>query len=416
MCSELYNAVLESWKGTYAWWREHNPETEKFPRELNQSLYDRMKMFTDVRRDHPEWGCLSVKVGRGVLCRFDRTVQAFYKRCAEGKKPGYPRFKSRRRWRTIEVPDASSSMIVQPRSPRNQSAVWWRFQVKGVPRLRFRDKGDRLATALAAGAKLAELRVVRTPLRTEIHAVVRHPPCEMPVKEPVNPAGIDRGLKVRLALSDGTFIPAREPDRSAIKRSQRRLSPAQKGSNTRRKKALALAKAHRREKERAVQADFRLAHHLVITYDGIAVERLNVAAMLRTKRFSRKLSDQRWSALDSILGYKAWKAGIPYERVDPSYTSTDCSICGHRQAMPLHLRVFSCERCGLELDRDVNAARNTCARGFPGSGGTLPDAMRTTSLRHKTPAPSGRRGASGHRRTVSPGSTPSTQVYKVPLR
>ena len=97
MCSELYNAVLESWKGTYAWWREHNLETQKFPKELNPSLYDRMKMFTDVRRDHPEWGRLSVKVGRGVLCRFDRTVQAFYKRCAEGKKPGYPRFKSRRR-------------------------------------------------------------------------------------------------------------------------------------------------------------------------------------------------------------------------------------------------------------------------------------------------------------------------------
>ena len=50
MCSELYNAVLESWKGTYAWWKEHNPDVEKFPEELSQSHYDRLKMFTGVRQ------------------------------------------------------------------------------------------------------------------------------------------------------------------------------------------------------------------------------------------------------------------------------------------------------------------------------------------------------------------------------
>lgn len=181
MCSEMYNAVLESWRGTYAWWREHRgSEDEKFPAERSQSHYDRVKMFTEVRRDHPEWGRLSVKVGRGVLCSFERTVQSFYKRCAEGKKHGYPRFRPRHRWRTIEIPDATPSMIIPPGSPGNQSAVWWRLAVKGVPRLRFRDKNHRLATALGAGARLRELRVVRTPLRTEIHAVVKHPPATLP--------------------------------------------------------------------------------------------------------------------------------------------------------------------------------------------------------------------------------------------
>ena len=29
---EMYNALLESWKGTYAWWREHNPGAGQFPR------------------------------------------------------------------------------------------------------------------------------------------------------------------------------------------------------------------------------------------------------------------------------------------------------------------------------------------------------------------------------------------------
>ena len=377
LCSELYNAVLESWRGTYAWWREHNPGADEFPAERLQSHYDRMKMFTGVRGDHPEWERLSVKVGRGVLCRFDRATRAFYKRCAEGKKPGYPRFKSRHRWRTIEIPDASASMIVPPNTSKNGSAVWWRLRVKGVPRLRFRDKHDRLATALGSGAQLAELRVVRTPLRTEIHAVMKHPERDMPAREPTNPVGIDLGLKYRLVVADGACVPARKPDRTHITRVQRKLSRAQKDFNTRRKRARTLARAHRREKERATQADFRLAHHLVTTYDGIATEDLNIAGMLKSKMFSRQISDQRWASLVDILEYKAWKAGIRYVRVDPRHTSTTCSVCGHRQAMPLSVRVFSCRRCGLELDRDVNSARNIGVRGFgPGSGGTLPDAMR----------------------------------------
>ena len=57
---------------------------------------------------------------------------------------------------------------------------------------------------------MKELRVVRTPLRTEIHVVVRHPEGEMPQVEPSNPVGIDVGLTQRLTLSDGSVVPPEE--------------------------------------------------------------------------------------------------------------------------------------------------------------------------------------------------------------
>ena len=407
MSAELYNAALESWRGTYAWWRERHPgEDDKFPSELRRSKYDLMKEFTGVRSDIPEWERLAVQVGRGVVCRFDRTVSSFYKRCKEGGKPGFPRFKASRRWRTIEIPDASSSMVVPPSTSKNGSAVWWRLAVKGVPRLRFRDKGRRLADALGGGARVVELRVVRTPLRTEVHVVVRHPERNISRVEPANPVGIDVGLTHRLTLSDGQVVPPRKVDASRVKRAQRKLSRAKKGSRTRGKKAHALARLHRREKEKAVQADFRLAHHLVRSYDGIATEDLNVTGMLKSKRFSKKMSEQRWSSLGNILEYKAEKAGIPYERVNPRHTTTDCSACGHRQAMPLRQRVFHCGSCGMCVGRDVNAAINIRARAFgPGSGGTIPDAMRVTNFGCKTGTPSGECSAGRHRRTVSPTAT-----------
>ena len=266
-----------------------------------------------------------MKAGRGVLAHFDRTISSFYERCREGKKPGFPRFKPSRRWRSIEVADPTPSMLVAPNTPKNQSAKWWRLSVKGVPRLRFRDKGNRLKKAFGMGASVKKFRVVRTPLRTELHVVLKHPDREMPVRPIANPVGIDKGIKHRMTLSDG-----------------------------------------------ARNADFRFAHWLVSTYDAIFMEGLNVAGLARSKRFSKKLHEQRWGTNDQIVEHKAGKAGVPFVMVNPAYTSTDCSSCGHRQPMPLEVRVYECPKCGLVMCRYRNAARNVSVRGIKtlGSGGT----------------------------------------------
>ena len=221
--AEMYNACLESWKGSYAWWKEHHPGVdEKFPRERNHSRYDLFKMFTQVRAEDPRWAGLDTRVGRGVICRFDRTRKAFYERCAkEGTKPGFPRFKSRHRWRSIEIPGASPSMVREP----GEGGRWWRLAVKGVPSVRFADRGGRLRTALDEGT-LVELRVVRTPLRVELHAVFRHAATPEPAGEPTNPVGMDKGLTHRLAFCDGTYGDARTIDDVTIRRYQRRLSRA----------------------------------------------------------------------------------------------------------------------------------------------------------------------------------------------
>ena len=64
-----------------------------------------------------------------------------------------------------------------------------------------------------------------------------------------------------------------------------------------------------------------------------------------------------------MLDYKAESAGGEVVRIAPHHTSTDCSVCGHRQKMPLHKRRFDCGGYGVSLDRDVNASPNILKRG-----------------------------------------------------
>jgi putative transposase len=62
--------------------------------------------------------------------------------------------------------------------------------------------------------------------------------------------------------------------------------------------------------------------------------------------------------LTQMLEYKCLRFGKELYRIDERYTSKDCSVCGHRQDMPLWKRTYRCGTCGLVIDRDVNSAIN----------------------------------------------------------
>ncbi len=96
----------------------------------------------------------------------------------------------------------------------------------------------------------------------------------------------------------------------------------------------------------------------------IAVEDLAVNRMVHNHCLSKSISDAGWAQFDNLLAYKAAWAGRQFVAVNPAYTSQNCSRCGHRQAMPLEERVYTCPDCNLVLDRDHNAALNILALGL----------------------------------------------------
>ncbi|WP_425424271.1 zinc ribbon domain-containing protein [Streptomyces chattanoogensis] len=61
-----------------------------------------------------------------------------------------------------------------------------------------------------------------------------------------------------------------------------------------------------------------------------------------------------------MLEYKAARYGRTLTRVDRAFPSSQvCSACGHRDGpKPLHVRVWTCGRCGTRHDRDWNAGVN----------------------------------------------------------
>jgi putative transposase len=105
-------------------------------------------------------------------------------------------------------------------------------------------------------------------------------------------------------------------------------------------------------------------------FDAMAVEDLNVKGMVKNHHLAKSVSDAGWNQFILILTSKAEEAGRVVIKVNPRYTSQDCSRCGHRVRKTLAMREHWCESCGLEAHRDHNAAMNIKGRaGLSGMAG-----------------------------------------------
>ncbi len=344
MSADLYNACLEERIDCYK-------KTGK-----GRSYYDQCKALTEVRADDPEYGNISVQVFRGVLGRIDKAFQSFFRRVKAKEKAGFPRWRKGRRWRTIEINDQCWRMLKR----EGGKLV---LKVKGLPRIEVRPSRE-----LPPNGLLKAIQITRKPLRTEVALSYE---LLTPEAKPVsNPVGIDMGISRRLTLSDGKTVEKREMDRKKLIRLQRSVSRKKKGSNNRRKAVSLFAREWQRLADKERDYLHRLTAEIAGMYDFIAVEKLKTKNMLRNRQLAKSISEQTWGKFVTLLNEKAESAGVKMVEVDPRGTSRECSSCGAEVKKNLSVRTHKCT-CGLEMDRDLNAAINILHRGISIAGGNV---------------------------------------------
>ncbi len=167
-------------------------------------------------------------------------------------------------------------------------------------------------------------------------------------------------------------------EEAALARAQRRLAKEAKGTPQRRKRRKVVARVHERirwRRENFVQQESR---RLVNHYGLIAVEALVVRNLMKRPKakqdaetggylpngaaakagLNKSIADAAWSVFFDALVAKAEEAKRQVIKVPAAYTTQTCADCGYRQGMPLSLRRYSCENCGVVRDRDYNASLN----------------------------------------------------------
>jgi putative transposase len=176
----------------------------------------------------------------------------------------------------------------------------------------------------------------------------------------VESCGVDLGIKTLATLSSGQTFSNPQPFRQAerrLKRLQRSASRKVVGSNNRQKANLKVAKQH------ALVANIRkdtlnkLTTYLAKNHSQIVIEDLNVSGMMSNHCLAKSIAELGLHEFRRQLTYKCELYGSKLIVVDRFFPSSKtCSYCGHIQDMPLKERVFSCEKCHQNIDRDLNAA------------------------------------------------------------
>ncbi|MEW6733975.1 MAG: transposase, partial [Acidobacteriota bacterium] len=125
-----------------------------------------------------------------------------------------------------------------------------------------------------------------------------------------------------------------------------------------------VAKTHSKIKNQRKDFSHKQSRKLVNNNDIIFYENLNIRGMVQNPHLANSISDVGWGMFFSQLDYKAEDASKLAKNVVPNNTSQLCSGCKKKVPKALSVRWHKCPYCGLELDRDTNAARNILARGI----------------------------------------------------
>ncbi|BAZ80099.1 transposase, IS607 family protein [Sphaerospermopsis kisseleviana NIES-73] len=134
----------------------------------------------------------------------------------------------------------------------------------------------------------------------------------------------------------------------------------QRGSNNYRKAQIKIARLHQKIANIRKDTLHKITTHISKNHAVIGIEDLNVSGMLANGKLSKAIADMGFYQFRRQLEYKTQLYGSKLVIVDRYYPSSKtCSSCGEKKSsLSLSQRVFKCDNCGFEIDRDLNAAIN----------------------------------------------------------
>jgi len=328
-----YNWALQRWKESYE--AGDKPSEAMLRRELNSIKKEQFPWMLEVTKVAPQQ---AIKNLGAAFSRF------FTK---QGK---YPKFKKKGlhdSFRADNGPEeaGANAVPISGKKIKLPKIGWVRIKEE----LRFSGQIKSVVVSRKANRWFASVSVETS---TPVHE-----------RKNQGSVGVDFGITSLATLSSGEKIAGPKSHMMLLKRLRRQsrsLSRKKKGSANYGKARMRLSKLHARIGSIRSDALHKLTTRLVLNYDVIGIEDLNVSGMVKNRRLSRHIMDQSFYEVRRQLEYKGRLYGSCIVVADRFFPSTRmCSACGEKNdSLGLGDRIWTCPRCQIEHDRDVNAAVN----------------------------------------------------------
>nr|WP_293841741.1 RNA-guided endonuclease TnpB family protein [uncultured Arsenicibacter sp.] len=340
---------------------------EKIPSAID--LHKRL--VAEVKTANPWYYQVSKCAGQQALRNLQSAYQAFHR---IQKPSGYKKRKAiRRNGQTKTVLEG----LPQFKKKGQRDGFYLEGSIKADgQRLKLPHLGwVRTCEAIPNGTAIKNVSISRTADHWFVSFKVPHTPAK--TEKTTGCVGVDLGIKTLATLSNGDVFQSVKPykkHKRKLKLAQRRVSKkyrknTKKQSNNYRKAQAKVARIHARIANIRADNLHKLTTHLAKNHSRIVIEDLNVRGMSQNHKLASAILDGGFFEFRRQLTYKAGWYGAEVVVADRFFASSKtCSGCGSKkQTLKLSQRAYSCESCGLQIDRDLNAAINLS--NYPGLDG-----------------------------------------------
>jgi putative transposase len=331
-------------------------------RKSSPGYLEQCRQLTQARAENPWLAAGSQTVQQQALRDFTQAMKAFFD---PANPAGRQSWRKAGRHEGFRIVGRSGRQWGVRRVSRKAGQVW-------VPKagwVRFR-----WSRAVPPDAKSYRVTMDRAGRWHVAFAVI---PGLVPAPGNGQVVGIDRGVAVAAALSTGQMLHCAGlgvRERTRLRRLQRTLARAKRGSNRRGRVKHAIARLRTRESDRRKDWAEKVSTDIARRFDAIWVEDLQIGNMTRSAKGTRENPGRNVRAkagLNRGILRSGWgllvrrledKAPGRVEKISPAFTSQRCSACGQVSRDSRESQaVFRCTACGFACHADVNAAINIAA-------------------------------------------------------
>lgn len=300
--------------------------------------------YTGLREAFPWYGEVSARATRNAVDDLDRAFTHFFKRVKLGQTPGFPQFKRKGERDSFALRE-KEKFDVDGSNLRLEKLKTW---IPMLQKLRFSGVAKQVTVSMRAGKWFASILVETLDYVAQCGA---------------GSVGVDFGVKDLAVTSDGVVFPNPKHLHKAEKRLaklQKSVSRKVKLSKRWSKAKTKVAKLHFYVAEKRKAALHAISNHVTKLYGLVTVEDLSVKGMVKNRKLSKAISGCGFGYLRQQIEYKAKLRGGMVVVADRFYASSKtCSGCGNKKTdLTMKDRVYQCASCGLQIDRDLNAAIN----------------------------------------------------------
>ena len=321
------------------------------------SVYEQLKKLTDLKRAKEWLREIDSCALQACVYNLDDAFQKFF------KGNGYPRFRAKGVHESFRT---NNTLNTYKNKKYESIRIDLKKRIITLPKLKeVKFRGFRTTKEIVG--KIKSATISKDANKYFVSVLVEVPFIKYSLK-PTSIVGLDLGIKDFIVTSNGEKLKNEvKINEKRLKGLQKWLSRCKAGSKNRYKVKLKIQRLYLKIRNARKHMIYKLANKIIRENDIIAIENLDVKSMYQVHKIAKHLKNIPISEFIRVLKYKSNWLGKKVIEINKYYPSSQsCNRCGFKneEVKNLSIRKWTCPRCGIIHDRDINASINIMFEGL----------------------------------------------------